>query len=221
MKSSTKVVLSKIWNVPSRFGEVLGWNWLIYNPGVFFEFAMVAKRNAPIFGKAVSIVFKEAKTFNDIGCGTGQFVKAINGFGSKCQGYEHSLTARLFGRLIGLKIQTFDLTRKLPILGLAKADISYSLEVGEHIPSFMSADLVKTMVDAGSVVIFSAAQPGQLGHGHINCQTKIWWAEEFQKQGYIVDRILTDRFVGKLAENAKISAFLVDNIQIFTRSKND
>src|SRR4051812_34101511 len=127
-----KTNIAKIWNVPSRIGEGLGWEWLIYNPGVFFEFAMVARRNSPLFVSALVQVFAEAKTFCDVGSGTGQFVRELRRLGRNACGFEYSMTGRFFSRLIGAPTQLFDLGQTPAIQLSERVDLVFSLEVGEH-----------------------------------------------------------------------------------------
>lgn len=219
MKSETKVKIARLWNYPSEIGDRYGISWLTYNPGVFFEFAMVAKRNAPFFTNALIRCFPDARSFNDIGAGTGQFVKELRERGANisCAGYEYSGTARFFSFLNGVKLYSFDLSRSLPIHNLQMADIAYSLEVGEHIPSSLSSKFVKTLTDAGRVVIFTAAKPFQRGHGHINCQPKEFWEELFIKERYIKSSALEVKMIAELKKYPRISSFLINNLQVFIR----
>jgi len=91
-----------------------------------------------------------------------------------------------------------------------KADLSMSLEVGEHLPDSSADELVKNLVNAAPVALFSAAIPGQPGTGHINGQWPEYWAAKFKKHGYIpVDcirrRVWNDSNVGYwYAQNAFI-----------------
>ena len=41
-------------------------------------------------------------------------------------------------------------------------------------------------------IVFSAAQPGQGGTGHINEQPPEYWAQRFEGRGYDLDRTQTE-----------------------------
>lgn len=217
MKSRTKVRISRIWNYPSEIGERWGWNWLIYNPGVFVEFAMVAKRNAPIFTRALQEVFPNADSFNDIGCGTGQFVRCLVQSGKVARGYEYSRVARMFARLVGIEVRDFDVSRDFTKLFDPYADVALSLEVGEHIPSHLSRSFVHAIALAGEQIVFTAAQPGQKGHGHINCQSKQYWESLFIKEGFIKSPTKEKAFIELLSQDSRLSPFLRENLQVFIR----
>ena len=104
-------------------------------------------------------------TVLDIGCGPGTYVDALRTFGIAARGID--VDDRVLGKE-HLRYQSlFDLTAE------DTADIVICLEVAEHIEE-LQADLVTAQV-AGCVkktLIWSAAQPGQGGIGHINCQSK-------------------------------------------------
>jgi SAM-dependent methyltransferase len=64
-------------------------------------------------------------------------------------------------------------------------DLVQSLEVAEHLPPEASAGFVSSLCAHGDVVLFSAAQPGQGGEGHVNERSVSAWAREFAKHGYM------------------------------------
>ena len=66
-----------------------------------------------------------------------------------------------------------------------KFDLVVSLQVAEHIPFEFADDLVRGMVAMSDNVFFSAAEPGQGGIGHINCQSMEYWTEKFVEKGYV------------------------------------
>ncbi|HEY7301695.1 MAG TPA: methyltransferase domain-containing protein [Xanthobacteraceae bacterium] len=63
-------------------------------------------------------------------------------------------------------------------------DLVQSLEVAEHLPPEASAGFVHSLCAHGDVVVFSAAQPGQGGEGHVNERNASAWAREFSRHGY-------------------------------------
>jgi hypothetical protein len=68
-----------------------------------------------------------------------------------------------------------------------KFDLVMCLEVAEHIPKHQAHNaLLATLTKStGGLLIFSAAQPGQPGTGHVNLQPLSYWIEAIQKWPYI------------------------------------
>lgn len=66
-------------------------------------------------------------------------------------------------------------------------DLVMCLEVAEHIPKMQAHNnLLRTLTQSmGGTLIFSAAQPGQPGTGHINPQPQSYWIEAIQKFPHI------------------------------------
>lgn len=62
-------------------------------------------------------------------------------------------------------------------------DLAVCLEVAEHLPAGAGDGLVRTLCDLAPVVLFSAAVPGQGGHGHLNEQWPDYWTERFRPRG--------------------------------------
>src|SRR5581483_6200432 len=70
----------------------------------------------------------------------------------------------------------FDLGRRF--------DLVECLEVGEHIPTARSEELVRNLVRHGDLVLFSAAPPGQGGEYHVNEQPLSFWRRLFRAHDY-------------------------------------
>ncbi len=62
--------------------------------------------------------------------------------------------------------------------------LAQCLEVGEHIPPARSAMLVQNLTHHADHILFSAAEPGQGGHNHINEQPLEFWRQLFRQHGY-------------------------------------
>jgi SAM-dependent methyltransferase len=75
-----------------------------------------------------------------------------------------------------------DLTKVLDLE--RKFDLVISLEVAEHLPEEFADSFVKTLVQHGDVILFSAAIPGQGGQGHINEQWPSYWRDLFNVHGF-------------------------------------
>lgn len=72
-------------------------------------------------------------------------------------------------------------------------DLVCCVEVAEHIRPARSDELVATLTRLSRRWIwFTAAPPGQTGHGHINCRPHDDWIARFAARGFAVDRERTD-----------------------------
>lgn len=69
-------------------------------------------------------------------------------------------------------------------------DLAVCLEVAEHLQPESSSTLVKWLTQVAPIVIFSAAVPGQGGHGHINLHPREYWHNEFTQHEFVIaDRV--------------------------------
>jgi hypothetical protein len=60
------------------------------------------------------------------------------------------------------------------------------MEVAEHLPEDRAETFVDDLVRHGSLVLFSAAVPGQLGENHINEKPFEYWRDKFAARGYVL-----------------------------------
>jgi hypothetical protein len=117
----------------------------------------------------------------DFGCGWGHYISNINDLGIEAIGFEAYPDKRHYEN-----IKKLDLSK--PVLLERKADVSISLEVGEHIP----VDFEQTFIDnvcnnTNDTIIFSWAVEGQKGDGHINCRNNDYIIEQVEKRGFQFD----------------------------------
>ena len=75
-----------------------------------------------------------------------------------------------------------DLNR--PVDTSEKFDLVVCIEVAEHLDKAAAAPLVRTLTRTAPVVLFSAAPPGQGGHGHVNEQPRAYWHALFAQHGF-------------------------------------
>jgi SAM-dependent methyltransferase len=90
-------------------------------------------------------------------------------------------------------------------------DLVISLEVGEHLAESAAQTFADNLVRHGSVILFSAAVPGQGGTSHINEQWPAYWAEKFSKSGYVLVDCIRDR----IWSNPKIPVCYRQNIFLY------
>src|SRR5262249_48198784 len=91
-------------------------------------------------------------------------------------------------RARGIIVTKFDIEQDIPISMLAgpRYDIAISLDVAEHLPEKVADRYVGLLCGLSSIVIFSAATPGQGGTDHVNEQPHSYWIEKFSACGYRV-----------------------------------
>lgn len=215
MRINWKYWVSQLWNGPSRLGDKYNISWLTYNPGVFLEFSFVARRNAPFFTRALIETFPHAKAFADVGCGTGEYSKLLQKEADVVVSYEYSLIARMVGRVSGVPVLPFDLSRN-DLFPKQYVDVAFTIEVAEHIPPLLSRDFVGFLVSSAPIIVFTAARPGQPGHGHINCQPKEFWHDLFAERMYFPSAEHSSRMV-RLMDGPRLSSFLRSNLTVYVK----
>lgn len=164
--------------------------------------------------KILSRVILERISFNsvlDVGCANGFILEDFYDSRKTISGIELSADAVNF---LPDKIRKFV---KIGDFSLAEGsyDLVSCIEVAEHIPPVISESLVKLLISrAKSVIYFTAAPPGQPGHGHINCRPHQDWINFFEAYGWSLDRDLTDVVRRDLSE-IKEARWLIGNSLIF------
>ena len=119
----------------------------------------------------ISDVLKPAKVL-DIGCGPGTYVEEMRKQNLNAFGYDTD--DRVKDKPFLTQQSLFDVEDT--------GDVVICLEVAEHIDSSKNTEITQTLSNClapGGVLIWSAAAPGQGGVGHINCQTKKYWEQQF------------------------------------------
>jgi SAM-dependent methyltransferase len=200
----------------SALGQRLGWEWLTYNPLVRYSFDRAARRNAPKMAEAVLQEFPNIKTLADVGCGGGIFAAEFQGNGLRVVGCEYSAASRKAAKKRGVEIHPFDVSVSQKPLPGSPFQAVMTLEVGEHIPDPLADAFVQYLIKTGDLIIFTAALPGQGGHGHINEQPKSYWAERFSKFGFTLDESATARLANRL-RSLQTFPYLFNNLQIFRK----
>lgn len=147
----------------------------------------------------------------DVGCGPGIYVTKLREAGITAYGVDIDPRCEPVPHCYVVDITD----RKLPRLFEPNTVISF--EVGEHIPEEKSWDYIRYIsIQNPSMVIFSAAAPGQGGDGHINCQNKSYWSHRFQRFGFNYDGKATEIFVDFLISGPHMG-WLRNNAMVFYR----
>lgn len=92
-------------------------------------------------------------------------------------------------------------------------DLAVCLEVAEHLPEEQAHVLVESLVNLAPVVLFSAAIPGQGGHGHLNEQWPGYWYGFFARLGYTVADLLRR----EIWNDARVEPWYRQNLLFFAR----
>ena len=159
------------------------------------------------------------ETVADFGAGDGWWPHTFKQAGSKdCFAIELDEVAREHTPEDIYFIQ-HDLRMQMDVNGTV--DLVICLEVAEHLPRPAALNgLLPTLTKSTrDLIMFSAAQPGQPGTGHINAQTPGYWIEQFERWPYIKlssERTATARkaFARIVPEGLR---FLPENLLIFAR----
>jgi SAM-dependent methyltransferase len=171
----------------SQAGQALGWEWLVYNPLATMGFRRAALRNAPIVVGAIAEVFPGAHRVVDVGCASGVFVREMMDRGLDAVGVEYSARLRAKAASIGVNTYPFDVSKQTPRPPGAPFDLAMSLEVAEHVPAQFADAFAAYFRGLSHQVLFTAAQPGQGGAGHINEQPREYWIDKFAAAGFELD----------------------------------
>lgn len=135
------------------------------------------------------------KSVVDIGCGLGTFLKVFKSHGvNEVLGVDGPWVNKelLYKNIAPNEFFESDLEKEIK---LDKTyDLVISLEVAEHLSENTADEFVKSLVNAGKVILFSAAIPYQGGQNHINEQWLTYWEEKFLKHKYVVHDIIRPIF---------------------------
>lgn len=119
----------------------------------------------------------------DVGCGEGAWLDEWRRLGvGDVSGVDGDYVSRERLLIPAERFIPADLSR-----GFAAArrfDLAQSLEVAEHLPPTSSETFIDSLCGLSDVVLFSAAQPGQGGEGHVNERALSVWAHAFARRGY-------------------------------------
>ena len=145
----------------------------------------------------------------DIGCGPGVFVAEWVRQGV------HDVVgldgAPVAGVYLGPPTTFRVVDLALPVAEGRRFDLATCLEVAEHLPPEAEGTLVASLVNLAPVVAFSAAPPGQGGHGHVNERWLLHWARLFAIHGYQQ----VDAVRGLLVGREEVAWYYRTNLMVF------
>ena len=187
----------------------------------FFEGHVELERGYAELARLVSD-WAQPRSACDLGCGNGYILSALAQQGVEVQGVDSSPSVlRFVGDDIRERIAIRDLSKPQD---LGRFDLSISTEVAEHLPRRAARTFVGNVArHARKRVFFTAAQPGQWGDGHINCQPQEYWIQLFAGEGLNHDPRASVRLAAKARASEPINQslpWLLDNIMMFERPAN-
>ncbi len=158
----------------------------------------------------IVIYLFDPKSVVDVGCGVGTWLKVFVDKGiTDVLGIDGEYVDRKQLVVPADKFMPHDLEKSFP--SNKKFDLAISLEVGEHLPEHSAEQFVKTLTSLAPVVLFSAAIPFQGGTHHINERWQSYWAEKFNKNGFVP----TDIIRKKIWTNNEVQPWYKQNIVLY------
>jgi SAM-dependent methyltransferase len=119
----------------------------------------------------------------DFGCGTGTWLSVAKSLGAtRVKGLEGTWVNTDMLDDPTIELCTRELEKEGSVPG--EFDLAISLEVAEHLPRARAASFVAELAAASTLILFSAAIPGQTGVGHVNEQWQSYWARLFSQRGF-------------------------------------
>jgi SAM-dependent methyltransferase len=149
----------------------------------------------------------------DVGCANGFLLEAFVEAGKDAVGTEISAAA--------LEVASASIRDRIRIADFAASsgarDLACCVEVAEHVRPERSEELVETLARLSRHwIFFTAAPPGQGGHGHINCRPHEEWLEWFRAHGVSRDQELTAQVRSDL-DSLIVATWLRRNCFVLTR----
>ena len=168
----------------------------------------------------------------DFGCGIGSFLSGVKKFGlNEIKGIEAGYeSAKKY--LVEDVSANICLGNVAVVSNFGKFDAAISIEVAEHLLPEQADSFCKNLANSSSrFIIITAAEPGQEGMYHFNCQKKSYWIKKIESLGFDYRKDLSDKisngweerrvkFNGPSIKNPKIPKYLIKNVMVFKINEN-
>ena len=152
---------------------------MAFEPDVFAQIRPGSQRSAAIVVPEIQRAV-QAHSVVDVGGGEGWWTAEFAALGARAVCIDDGSATEPADRVEHVR---HDISTGLPT-GLGTFDLALCLEVVEHLDARAGDRLVDGLCELAPSVLFSAAVPGQGGHGHINEQWPTYWVERFQGRGF-------------------------------------
>ena len=127
-----------------------------------------------------------ATSYLDIGCGPGGMIDEALSLGYDVQGVDGDFKVE---RKNPNKVCIHDYTNG-PLTFDKSFDLVWSCEFVEHVEEKYLDNFMQTF-SSGKTICMTYAPPGKKGHHHVNCNTKEYWIDIFEKYKFTFDDKLT------------------------------
>lgn len=143
----------------------------------------------------------------DVGCGIAIPLRRLRALGWNVLGIDGAWNARAEAELDGGVAPVYYADLRVPRAPDRRHDLVVCLEVAEHMDQQHADALVERLVgyasgfaqlEAPGAIVFTAAPPGQGGHGHVNEQPAGYWLEKFRRHDFVRDERRSAAFAGAL-----------------------
>ncbi len=149
----------------------------------------------------------------DVGCGIGTWLKAFEENGVlDYVGVDGDHVTKSLLKISENNFKVKDLRTAWSLD--RKFDLVLSLEVAEHLPSDCADQFVKTLVNHGNTILFSAAIPDQGGQNHLNEQWPSYWQSKFERHGFYFHDVVRPI----IWENKNVNWWYKQNIFFITKN---
>ncbi|MFD7524969.1 class I SAM-dependent methyltransferase [Paenibacillus chitinolyticus] len=199
--------------IPIGRGVVRKMNETVYDPD-FFKSQQEGSRKSACEVVPILMGLINPESVIDIGCGTGAWLSVFKDLGVReILGVDGDYVNEDMLQIPKENFRKHDLTAFFS--SGKQYDLVVSLEVGEHLPHASAETYVNTLVSHGDAVLFSAAIPYQGGKNHINEQWPGYWAELFNKKGFVA----VDCIRKQVWENARVQWWYAQNTLLYVREE--
>lgn len=146
----------------------------------------------------------------DMGCNSGIYLEPFLAKGCLVKGFD---IEECSGACVPITKQ--DLTEPFKP---GRYSLAICLETLEHIPDEKSEQVLSNLCSSSDKIIFSAAQPGAGGEGHVNLQPTSYWRKRFERMGFELCPLEMSFVCGRLKDKSGIMRWLLNNLMIFRKS---
>jgi hypothetical protein len=160
-----------------------------FGPDVYSNIRVGCQRSAAVVAPAVQEIVR-AESVIDVGGGEGWWASAFAELGARAVSVD---VGSLEQPAAAVQQVHHDLRHGVPA-GLGVFDLALCLEVAEHLDQPAGDRLVSDLCRVATVVLFSAAVPGQDARGQLNEQWPDYWVERFSSFGFHSSGALRWRF---------------------------
>lgn len=147
----------------------------------------------------------------DVGCGEGWWSAELQRHGCHVRSIDQAAPPVVAP---GVEVLPVDLEAASFTLERNAYDLAVCLEVAEHVTAEAGEHLVAELCYGARYVAFSAAIPGQGGHGHLTERWPTYWAPLFADHGYV----LVDPWRRALWDEPGVEPWYAQNLLLAQRS---